>query len=405
MDSKDKGLSTGDYRQRLIYFKNTDAERSDMIDELTEKLEQAQVESRQTSLDLESERGQRRILQSRVEDLEALTNRRGFILVLIDADADDFVFHEMFLSRNEAGGRDAADELHSRVKNYVKKLKLDAENIDIAVRAYTDLKSLRSACVKNGKMKESSSMSLFAHGFNQRQALFDFVDVGPGKERADNKVRECLNFFIGIWECKHVILGACHDSGYASFLGKFAGNVSIRDLITLLHSGVIHPRIAELGFVETLQLKSVFASQKTSAAPKVLANAKGSASPVPPSASIAASSVKDHLNPAALTDRLGPVFRDHTGKRVDKLLSVDPNTPYMHFLRQANLCTWYYLRGKCDSCGKNHVPPPLNVREFDCLWFLARRGLCFKVRKGKDCDDPKCIYGHEEAHPMGSVTG
>lgn len=95
----------------------------------------------------------------------------------------------MFLSRNEAGGRDAADELHSRVKNYVKKLKLDAENIDIAVRAYTDLKSLRSACVKNGKMKESSSMSLFAHGFNQRQALFDFVDVGPGKERADNKVR------------------------------------------------------------------------------------------------------------------------------------------------------------------------------------------------------------------------
>lgn len=92
MDSKDKGLSTGDYRQRLIYFKNTDAERSDMIDvsnpflaapfasayqfsrqELTEKLEQAQVESRQTSLDLESERGQRRILQSRVEDLEALT--------------------------------------------------------------------------------------------------------------------------------------------------------------------------------------------------------------------------------------------------------------------------------------------------------------------------------------------
>lgn len=38
-------------------------------------------------------------------------------------------------------------------------------------------------------MKESSSMSLFAHGFNQRQALFDFVDVGPGKEGADNKVR------------------------------------------------------------------------------------------------------------------------------------------------------------------------------------------------------------------------
>lgn len=93
------------------------------------------------------------------------------------------------MSRNEAGGRDAADELHARVKDHVKKLKHDAETNDIAVRAYADLKSLGSASVKNGKMKESSSMSLFAHGFNQRQALFDFVDVGPGKEGADNKVR------------------------------------------------------------------------------------------------------------------------------------------------------------------------------------------------------------------------
>ena len=93
------------------------------------------------------------------------------------------------MSRNEAGGRDAADELHARVKDYARELKLDSENIDISVRAYADLKSLRSACVRNGRMKESSSMSLFAHGFSQRQALFDFVDVGPGKEGADNKVR------------------------------------------------------------------------------------------------------------------------------------------------------------------------------------------------------------------------
>ncbi|KAF6217569.1 hypothetical protein HO133_006671 [Letharia lupina] len=160
MASKDKDLSLVDYRQRLIYFKDADAERN------------------------KSERGQRRILQSRVEDLEALTVSRsgrfkggpanrepflkspGFILVLIDADADDYAFHEKFLSRNEAGGRDAADELQARTKDYVKNIKLDAENTDITVRAYADLKSLRSACVRNGRMKESSSMSLFAHGLN-----------------------------------------------------------------------------------------------------------------------------------------------------------------------------------------------------------------------------------------------
>ena len=96
------------------------------------------------------------------------------------------------MSRNEAGGRDAADELHARIKDYAKKLKLDAENTDIAVRAYADLKSLRTACVRSGKMRESSNMSFFAHGFNQRHALFDIVDVGLGKEAADNKVRGWL---------------------------------------------------------------------------------------------------------------------------------------------------------------------------------------------------------------------
>ena len=89
------------------------------------------------------------------------------------------------MGRNEAGGRDAADELHARIK---KKLKLDAENTDFSVRAYADLKSLRSACVK--KLKESSNMSLFAHGFNQRHALFDIVVMGLGKEAADNKIRD-----------------------------------------------------------------------------------------------------------------------------------------------------------------------------------------------------------------------
>lgn len=93
------------------------------------------------------------------------------------------------MSGNEGGGRDAADELHARIKDLLKKFKLDAENTDITLRAYADFKSLRSACVKNRRMKESSSMNLFAHGLKRHQALFDFVDMGPGKEGADNKVR------------------------------------------------------------------------------------------------------------------------------------------------------------------------------------------------------------------------
>ena len=141
------------------------------------------------------------------------------------------------------------------------------------------------------------------------------------------------------------------------------------------------------------------------AVPDVIVRARNPPSPMPSSASITTPQARDLVNPAALTDRLGPVLRNGTGKRVDKVLAVNPSTSYMNFLRQANLCAWYYLRGKCDGCDRNHATPPLKASQFDCLWLLARQGLCYKIRKGKDCDDPKCIYRHEEGHPTGSVIG
>ena len=79
--------------------------------------------------------------------------------------------------------------MHSKVKDYLGTVGIDATNSDIMVRAYADIKNLQTACVKNGKIKNGAQVRLFAHGFSQRQALFDFIDVGAGKEAADNKIR------------------------------------------------------------------------------------------------------------------------------------------------------------------------------------------------------------------------
>jgi hypothetical protein len=99
---------------------------------------------------------------------------------------------------DEGGGKDAADELHARIKDYLKGLHFDAENTKIVVRAYADFKNLQVACIKKGRMMTGSSLNVFAHGFNQRLALFDFVDIGAGKEAADNKIRGmyCLSNLV-----------------------------------------------------------------------------------------------------------------------------------------------------------------------------------------------------------------
>ena len=107
-----------------------------------------------------------------------------------------FQFHEKFLSSNEAGGKNVANEIYARVKDYSKEFSNNPGGMDIIVRAYANLKGLGPACVKMGKMKGSASMSSFAQGFTQSHGLFDFVDVGPGKERADNKIRGMFGQFL-----------------------------------------------------------------------------------------------------------------------------------------------------------------------------------------------------------------
>jgi hypothetical protein len=215
---------------------------------------------------------------------------------------------------------------------------------------------------------------------------------------------ETLSFYIGNAQCKHVILGCSHDGGYAPFLEKFAADDDTRERITLLKGGPIHPQIAALGFTRTLTLKTLFGSQdinKPVAAPfPIVASAPtvnpqvGSSDPSISSFPKSPGSRLMYANPAIDASRLGPVIRNDGGLRVDKPLKIDPSSPYFQVLRKANLCHWYYLRGGCTGCSKNHFVGPLSPREYDCLWYLARNGLCYRAQRGKDCDDPKCIYGH-----------
>jgi len=213
---------------------------------------------------------------------------------------------------------------------------------------------------------------------------------------------ECLDFYVNSSQCKHIIFGACHDSGYAPCLGKYAADPSTNDRITLLKGSVIHPRIANLGFKHTHQFDTVFAPKDVPLVilPQVVSSS--AALPVRPSSTSTAAQV--FINPSPLSERLGPVLYNKTGKRVDKVLDIDLTSPYLNFLRHNNLCSWYYLRGRCEGgCVKNHaIARPLDASGFDHLWYLARGGLCFKLRKAKVCDDPKCIYGHEAGHQIGS---
>lgn len=210
---------------------------------------------------------------------------------------------------------------------------------------------------------------------------------------------ECLDFYVNSSQCKHIIFGACHDSGYAPCLGKYAADPSTNDRITLLKGSSIHPRIANLGFKHTHKFDSVFAPKAIP--PAITPKAVSSSSTRSPSTSKAAQIL---INPCPLSERLSPVLQNVAGERVDKVLHINLASPYLNILRQNNLCYQYYLQGRCEGgCFKNHtISRFLETSAFDHLWYLARGGLCNKVRKGRACGDSRCVYGHEKGNQIGS---
>jgi hypothetical protein len=67
-------------------------------------------------------------------------------------------------------------------------------NIRIVCRMYANLKSLADNCHKSGVIPTTTHIEEFSRGFTRGKILFDFVDVGPGKDRAAEKIRGTLSF-------------------------------------------------------------------------------------------------------------------------------------------------------------------------------------------------------------------
>lgn len=108
-------------------------------------------------------------------------------MVLIDGDGT--IFNDKLLAKGEAGGKDAAAYLWSSVSQFVHERIPDlATDYKIVTRVYANLKGLGDVCQRAGLVETPAVINDFARGFTGSKQLFDFVDVGVGKDRADDKI-------------------------------------------------------------------------------------------------------------------------------------------------------------------------------------------------------------------------
>lgn len=127
------------------------------------------------------------------------------MLVLIDADADGYIvgissakdqktgphmlqFQEDYY-RDISGGRNAAIDLETAVKEHLKSSHPELSNLPIMIKAFANADGLSQVLAKAKITKSPRSLDSFVKGFSQARDASDFVLVGSGKDRADEKVK------------------------------------------------------------------------------------------------------------------------------------------------------------------------------------------------------------------------
>ena len=96
-------------------------------------------------------------------------------------------FHDQFIARGEKGSEDAADTLLVVMQQFVRSLTGETIGMDILVRVFANLNRLGTALRRDRRLRDKDELWSFATGFSSRQAIFDFIDIVLGKERAHLK--------------------------------------------------------------------------------------------------------------------------------------------------------------------------------------------------------------------------
>ncbi|KAL4883362.1 hypothetical protein BJY04DRAFT_184509 [Aspergillus karnatakaensis] len=365
--------------------------------DVSNDLQRERVAARQTQEDSKS-------LMRQLEELQEAIERSSFVLVLIDADADGYIFKEAYY-KDKDGGRNAALDLEAAVREHLKSSHPELSSIPIMIKAFANADGLAHLLVKAKLTKSSGSLIGFATGFSQAFDASDFVLVGSGKDRADEKIKGTFQQFITNPTCRHIIFGACHDNGYVRLLERHQ-NTAVADRVTLLPAFETGKEFSGLGFRSMRRLETIFRGEPVltryspppahRALNAEVVEGEGSLSQgslwVTPYPTLPRSVVsrKPEDLPA------NSVYINAANQRLDSKLpstSAEAERSWEHKVGPAQMkyCRKYHLQENTCSgyCPYSHGP--LTPGEVLVYRHKVRQEVC---HNGPDCRDASCFYGH-----------
>ncbi|KAI9789731.1 MAG: hypothetical protein M1833_002270 [Piccolia ochrophora] len=278
--------SSNEFRERFLALRDSENAKNKLIDELLSNLDALSQNFQQISFDREREiyvnreiQREKKLLSDEIRKMKASSARRSkslplerevdceqdrnpFIVVLIDGDGT--IFQDSLLQQGEAGGREAAGLLWSAIRQYAERDLADLpSDCKIVARIYANIKGLAETCHKAGIVDHPTKVVDFARGFTRSKHLFDFIDVGSGKDRADDKLAEVFKLHLYDGHCRQIIFGCSHDNGYARLLEEYFADQATASRISLLEGVPFERELEGLrpGFKNT-RIDSLFRNTK-----------------------------------------------------------------------------------------------------------------------------------------------
>ncbi|KAF2744461.1 hypothetical protein M011DRAFT_470320 [Sporormia fimetaria CBS 119925] len=425
-----------DIESQLATFKRSDEARERLLENIVRQygalLEEHNIvcadfmherdSRRRIQLDVQKAEKQALDAQQQLEKQSAAYDEHGFVLCLIDGDG--VIFRDALLAAGTTGGSEAASKLHDAIRAHIEGHNKKAAHWTLVTHIYLSLEQLGKTLVKCGVLKHHEELRAFAQAFNVNQPLFNIIDVGYGKERADYKIKETLRAFIDNPTCKHIYFGGCHDTGYLVNFEKYKHNEEISKRITLIEATTPHGLFEALPFDRT-RFDAVFRNEELRALSPIAQTQKPASLPFrnsngtvnghsEPSSSSPTTDKTTGTSNYAIISRASPaahtitpstkatdtdsnrwIYFNKDDQRLDEPLP--PKTPRAEaaleerMKRGKKLCNQYHLSGYCGkgaSCPYQHAPD-LNPAEKNALRYLARRLPCNPY-----CERFDCYLGH-----------
>lgn len=162
------------------------------------------------------------------------------------------------LSRDSLqGGARAAHRIKTEVLNYMATHDNIPLHSKIIVRVFFNASSTHGKLGKDG-IRGTAAGHAFMIQFSETHPLFDFLDCGSGKERADTKIRQNFELFVDNPYCRAVFLAVCYDGGFVRMLEPYQHSEDALNKIVLVKAGQVAPGFLSVPRFQFTEFSSVF---------------------------------------------------------------------------------------------------------------------------------------------------